>query len=172
MMISSCYFKTKQLISSSSLHSAALSIVKEVANHANDIMKQGVRPDCTVWKLLGCIFALLLTSSVFALCFLGQLPEADAHPVQPHWSPWDCATWQGELHGNTNKNRLMKLCEIMKWIKCSSWLGAGVVQVFLKQGTLMKLSRKVMQPRMFFLVSIWNPICVAVTSLSPGADLI
>lgn len=28
------------------LHTAALSIVKEVANHANDIMKQGVRPDC------------------------------------------------------------------------------------------------------------------------------
>lgn len=27
------------------LHTAALSIVKEVANHANDIMKQGVRPD-------------------------------------------------------------------------------------------------------------------------------
>lgn len=25
------------------LHSAALAIVKEVANHANDIMKQGVR---------------------------------------------------------------------------------------------------------------------------------
>lgn len=27
-----------------------------------------------------------------------------------------------------------------------------VDQVFLKEGTLMKLSRKVMQPRMFFLV--------------------
>lgn len=26
-------------------------------------------------------------------------------------------------------------------------------QVFLKEGTLMKLSRKVMQPRVFFLVS-------------------
>lgn len=25
------------------IHAAALSIVKEVANHANDIMKQGVR---------------------------------------------------------------------------------------------------------------------------------
>lgn len=27
------------------IHAAALSIVKEVANHANDIMKQGVRSD-------------------------------------------------------------------------------------------------------------------------------
>lgn len=31
--------------------------------------------------------------------------------------------------------------------------GRLVFQVFLKEGTLMKLSRKVMQPRMFFLVS-------------------
>lgn len=63
---------------------------------------------------------------------------------------------------------------MMKCFSSSSWLGAGVVQVFLKQGTLMKLSRKVMQPRMFFLVSNLNPICVAVTSHSPspGADLI
>lgn len=42
---------------------------------------------------------------------------------------------------------------MMKFSLFSFWLGAGVVQVFLKQGTLMKLSRKVMQPRMFFLVS-------------------
>ena len=36
---------------------------------------------------------------------------------------------------------------------CLKWVFVWMNQVFLKEGTLMKLSRKVMQPRMFFLVS-------------------
>lgn len=36
---------SQHVLSLLSLHTAALSIVKEVANHANDIMKQGVRPN-------------------------------------------------------------------------------------------------------------------------------
>uniref|UniRef100_A0A672T6N5 FYVE, RhoGEF and PH domain containing 6 n=1 Tax=Sinocyclocheilus grahami TaxID=75366 RepID=A0A672T6N5_SINGR len=66
----------------------ALSVVKEVANHANDIMKQGV------------------------------------------------------THSPKNEN-----------------------SVFLKEGTLMKLSRKVMQPRMFFL---FNDILLYTTPVQSG----
>uniref|UniRef100_A0A8C6LH36 FYVE, RhoGEF and PH domain containing 6 n=1 Tax=Nothobranchius furzeri TaxID=105023 RepID=A0A8C6LH36_NOTFU len=67
---------------------AALSIVKEVANHANDIMKQGDN----FQKLMQIQYSL----------------NGQQEIVQPG-------------------------------------------RVFLKEGTLMKLSRKVMQPRMFFL---------------------
>ncbi|XP_077399531.1 FYVE, RhoGEF and PH domain-containing protein 6-like isoform X2 [Vanacampus margaritifer] len=67
---------------------AALSIVKEVANHANDIMKQGDNFE----KLMQIQYSL----------------NGHQEIVQPG-------------------------------------------RVFLKEGTLMKLSRKVMQPRMFFL---------------------
>lgn len=43
---------------------------------------------------------------------------------------------------------------IIKLFKYSQfWPKFPTMQVFLKQGILMKLSRKVMQPRMFFLVS-------------------
>lgn len=42
-----------------------------------------------------------LTFSVVPLCCLGQLPEADAHSVQPQWAPWDRAAGQGELHRST-----------------------------------------------------------------------
>ncbi|XP_036373741.1 FYVE, RhoGEF and PH domain-containing protein 6 [Megalops cyprinoides] len=81
---------------------AALSIVKEVANHANDIMKQGDN----FQKLMQVQYSLSGYHEI----------------VQPG-------------------------------------------RVFLKEGTLMKLSRKVMQPRMFFL---FNDILLYTTPVQSG----
>ncbi|XP_075886029.1 uncharacterized protein LOC142890694 [Nelusetta ayraudi] len=81
---------------------AALSIVKEVANHANDIMKQGDN----FQKLMHIQYSLTGHHEI----------------VQPG-------------------------------------------RVFLKQGTLMKLSRKVMQPRMFFL---FNDALMYTTPVQSG----
>ncbi|KAI1888034.1 hypothetical protein AGOR_G00180890 [Albula goreensis] len=81
---------------------AALSIVKEVANHANDIMKQGDN----FQKLMQVQYSLTGHHEI----------------VQPG-------------------------------------------RVFLKEGTLMKLSRKVMQPRMFFL---FNDIMLYTTPVQSG----
>ncbi|KAI5617761.1 FYVE, RhoGEF and PH domain-containing protein 6 isoform X3 [Silurus asotus] len=84
------------------LLTAALGVVKEVANHANDIMKQG-----------------------------------------------------------DNFQKLMQ-------VQCSLNGHHEIVQpgrVFLKEGTLMKLSRKVMQPRMFFL---FNDILLYTTPVQSG----
>lgn len=45
--------------------------------------------------------------------------------------------------------------------------GVFVLQIFLKEGILKKLSRKVMQPRMFFLVQykLFLPLFIASTVL-------
>ncbi|XP_057180243.1 FYVE, RhoGEF and PH domain-containing protein 6 isoform X1 [Triplophysa rosa] len=80
----------------------ALSVVKEVANHANDIMKQGDNFE----KLMQVQYSL----------------NGHHEIVQPG-------------------------------------------RVFLKEGTLMKLSRKVMQPRMFFL---FNDILLYTTPVQSG----
>uniref|UniRef100_A0A668A579 FYVE, RhoGEF and PH domain containing 6 n=1 Tax=Myripristis murdjan TaxID=586833 RepID=A0A668A579_9TELE len=92
---------------------AALGVVKEVANHANDIMKQGFPP------------SLLASYSQDNFQKLMQI--------------------QYSLNGHH---------EIVQ---------PG--RVFLKEGTLMKLSRKVMQPRMFFL---FNDALMYTTPVQSG----
>lgn len=149
---------------SSSPKTAALSIVKEVANHANDIMKQGVRlghhSKSRAWYHQ-CLSGLTLVGFVF---FSGQLPEADADSVQSERSPRDRPARQSEFRRFNGASEMF----YQQWIwskkdkqNCLS------SQVFLKEGTLMKLSRKVMQPRVFFLVRLspkWNHVFLRVFS--------
>lgn len=96
--------------------------------------------------------------------FSGQLPEADADSVQSERSPRDRPARQSEFRRFNGASEMF----YQQWIwskkdkqNCLS------SQVFLKEGTLMKLSRKVMQPRVFFLVRLspkWNHVFLRVFS--------
>lgn len=70
---------------------AALVIVKEVANHANDIMKQGVSAKENFRSSLNLLVKVFMRMPPFLNLFLGHLPEAVPCSVQADWPPRDSA---------------------------------------------------------------------------------
>uniref|UniRef100_A0A6Q2X6K9 FYVE, RhoGEF and PH domain containing 6 n=1 Tax=Esox lucius TaxID=8010 RepID=A0A6Q2X6K9_ESOLU len=112
---------------------AALGIMKEVANHANDSMKQGVRRTLFI--------------SIFVI---QQTPISIAnHQFSPLHFPQD---------------NFQKLIQVQCRLNGHHEIVAPG-RVFLKEGVLMKLSRKVMQPRMFFL---FNDTLLYTTPVQSG----
>lgn len=63
----------------------ALAVVIEVANHANDTMKQGVSIFISVAVVLLYLGAYAFICSAFSS--IGQLPETYANSVQLKWTP-------------------------------------------------------------------------------------
>lgn len=160
---------------------AALVIVKEVANHANDIMKQGVSAkeeirrsfnilvDVSILMPSPLFFSLFLIpfQDIFQKLFQVQSRLTGHHEiVQPGRvkirGPYVSIKFLGHFTVKATLCISFSVLDQMMTKICSSpqqdtfmliWCGLiFVLQVFLKEGVLNKLSRKVMQPRMFFLV--------------------
>lgn len=80
------------------------------------------------WR--GCIFSQYITEKVWCVSTIAHVNEMFFKVINSYyWATLD----------------VVKTVHLGEMCPC--------LQVFLKEGTLMKLSRKVMQPRMFFLVS-------------------
>lgn len=71
----------------------ALAVVIEVANHANDTMKQGVSIFISVAAILLNLGAPAFICSVSLS--VGQLSETDANSVQLKWTPRNSSAWAG-----------------------------------------------------------------------------
>lgn len=71
----------------------ALAVVIEVANHANDTMKQGVSLEIKGWHTMEPRSRAI---SFLPCLSVGQLSEAYADSIQLKWTPRNCATRAGE----------------------------------------------------------------------------